>query len=66
MRALRVRIDDLTPAEYGALDSWDYEEILLCQREWHEAQRLYPPGWNEHRKVTPEAESGPAGPQLVG
>jgi hypothetical protein len=54
VRALRVRIDALTPAEYGALDAWDYDEIQHCQHEWREANRLYPPGWDSRKPQRPE------------
>jgi len=46
-----VDITRLTPAEYGAMDWWEYEEILHCQTEFRRASKLYPPGWDAR---TPE------------
>lgn len=33
------------------MSAWQYEEILLCQRAYADANRIYPRGWDS-RKVS--------------
>lgn len=54
IRALRLDISDLRPAEYDAMENWRYEEILLCQYEYRQAMKQFPPGWDT---VKPEIKT---------
>ena len=49
MLAFRVSIDDLKPHEYDEMSAWRYDEIAYARECYRSAQRLYPPGWDDHK-----------------
>lgn len=49
-RARRLDMNGLRWWEYLACPAWLYDEVLHAQAVWAEAERRYPPGWDDPTK----------------